>query len=70
MRCSGQARTERRQCHQVACNGDDSAEIVYIDDSTATLRCIDDVGGSPTVETLREDRGSTVPADKDTGVVS
>jgi len=49
---------------------DGAMEIVYVDASSSTLRYIDDVGGSPTVETLRDDAGNQVSADKDTGVVS
>jgi flagellin-like protein len=51
-------------------DGDGAMEIVYVDDSSSTLRYIDDVDGSPTVDTLRDGAGTTVSANKDTGVVS
>jgi flagellin-like protein len=49
---------------------DGENEIVYIDDSTAELRYIDDVTGTPTVETLTDAAGNIVSGDKGTGVVS
>jgi flagellin-like protein len=49
---------------------DGTMEIVYVEASSSTLRYIDDVGGSPTVDTLRDDSGNPVSADMDTGVVS
>lgn len=51
-------------------DGDGAPEIVYIDASTSTLRYIDDVGGSPTVQTLTGDDGDPVGGDEDVGVVS
>ena len=51
-------------------DGDSAMEIVYVDASSSTLRYIDEVGESPAIGTLRHDTGSTVTADKDTGVVS
>jgi len=49
---------------------DGENEIIYVDESTAELRYIDDVAGSPTVKTLLDEDGNPVGAGKDTGVVS
>lgn len=51
-------------------DSDGATEIVFIDDSSTELKYIDDVGGSPTVKTLTDTDGNTVPGDKNTGVVS
>lgn len=49
---------------------DGDREIVYIDSSSGTLTYIDDVNGTPTVETLTDAGGATVGGDDDVGVVS
>jgi FlaG/FlaF family flagellin (archaellin) len=49
---------------------DGSPEIVYLGVSSAELKYIDGLGGSPTVEDLTDEGGNAVDGDKTTGVIS